>query len=48
MTNREFASQDKTFKDACEGAKCDPTSRQASKFRNKKGMAYLYKNNLLP
>jgi len=48
LSNREFASKDKHFKDACEGAGCEPTSRQASKFRNKKGTAYMYLNNLLP
>ena len=48
MTNREFADKDQNFKDACENARCEPTSRQAAKFRNKKGTAYMYMNNLLP
>jgi len=40
MTNREFAKQDQTFKMCCEKAKVEPTVRQASKFRNRKGAAY--------
>ena len=40
MTNREFAKQDTTFKACCEKAKIEPTVRQASKFRAKKGAAY--------
>ena len=40
MTNREFAKQDQTFKMCCEKAGVDPTVRQASKFRAKKGAAY--------
>lgn len=39
-TNREFAEQDVKFKDACERVETKPTSRQASKYRNKKGLAY--------
>lgn len=48
LSNRKFAQENKPFKDACEGAGCDPTTRQASKFRNKKGTAWMYLNNLLP
>ena len=40
MTNREFAKQDQAFKACCEMAKVEPTVRQASKFRAKKGAAY--------
>ena len=40
MTNREFAEQDKTFIEACERTDIKPTTRQASKWRNHKGMAY--------
>jgi hypothetical protein len=39
MTNRKFA-ETKGFVDACESAGVDPTQRQASKYRNKKGLAY--------
>ena len=52
MTNKEFAEQNKEFRKACvvassieakKGRKADsimPTTRQASKYRNKKGLAY--------
>lgn len=41
MTNKEFAEQDTTFQDACEEAGLQkPTTRQASKWRNHKGIAY--------
>lgn len=40
MTNKKFANEDKVFKDACEKAGVEPTTRQASKFLNKKGLAY--------
>lgn len=39
MTNKEF-SQTIEFKNACEKAKVEPTTRQASKYRMKKGKAY--------
>ena len=38
-TNQEFARTDRVFKMACELANIEPTARQASKFRNKKGTA---------
>ena len=52
MTNKTFSQKDKVFKQACkltivartkEGTPITlaPTTRQASKFRNKKGLAYL-------
>ena len=41
-TNKEFAVQNEAFKDACEKSKVDPTSRQASKWRSKKGKAWDY------
>ena len=40
MTNKEFAEKDKEFKRACDYVHVNPTKRQASKYRNKKGTAY--------
>ena len=40
MTNEEFRKCDPVFKKACEAANIEPTSRQASRWRNKKGIAY--------
>lgn len=40
MTNKEFSEKDQTFKDACKKAKISATTRQASKWRMKKGKAY--------
>lgn len=40
MTNREFAQTNPLFQKACELAKLSPSTRQASKFRLKKGRAY--------
>ena len=39
MTNLEF-SRTKEFIEICKKAGVEPTQRQASKFRNKKGTAY--------
>lgn len=40
-TNREFAaSPDGKFWQCCRFANVKPSTRQASKFRNKKGIAY--------
>ena len=39
-SNEEFAQQDVAFNKACNAANVKPTARQASKFRNKKGMAW--------
>lgn len=39
-TNQAFASNSDGFKKACEKAGIPATSRQASKFRNKCGLAY--------
>ena len=39
-TNSEFAHEDTTFKIACEQAKVEPTTRQASKYRRKRGAAW--------
>lgn len=40
MTNKEFSEQDKIFNKACEIAGIKSTKRQASKYRNGKGLAY--------
>ena len=40
MTNAEFAEQDQKFRKACEAVNIPATSRQASKFKRKKGLAY--------
>ena len=39
-TNTAFAKTDGNFRAACEKAEVKPTSRQASKWRNKMGKAY--------
>jgi hypothetical protein len=55
MTNAEFAKKSDWFRQACEHAtthfknkgsdyKVLPTTRQASKFRNGKGLAYKYQH----
>lgn len=41
VTNDKFAKEDSAFQAACSKAGVDATSRQASKWRNKKGKAYL-------
>lgn len=41
MTNTEF-TKDVVFQKACAIAKTEPTRRQASKWRNKKGAARKY------
>ena len=40
MTNSEFAKTNKKFKEFCKIANVNPTTRQASKWRNQKGTAY--------
>ena len=40
MTNQLFSMNDKTFLKACKAAKIKPSSRQASKYQNKKGIAW--------
>jgi hypothetical protein len=40
LTNKKFAEEDKKFKKACDRVGLPPTTRQASKYRNKKGLAY--------
>jgi hypothetical protein len=39
--NEKFAKEDSAFNAACVKADVKPTTRQASKWRNKKGKAYL-------
>jgi hypothetical protein len=40
MTNKEYAKENKDFREACEKVKIEPTKRQASKYRHKKGKAW--------
>ncbi len=40
VTNKQFAELDDTFNEACRLANIPCTKRQASKFRNRKGIAY--------
>jgi len=44
MTNRKFAVEDKKFRACCKAMKIEPTKRQASKYRNEKGLAYSFRN----
>lgn len=44
MTNREFKHKDEKFQWACTKAKIMPTTRQASKWRRKTGLAYKKKD----
>lgn len=39
-TNKEFARTDEEFKAACDRTQTNPTTRQASKWRNCKGKAW--------
>lgn len=43
MRNRLFMEQNEFFRICCKCAKVEPTTRQVSKFRNEKGMAYKFK-----
>jgi len=40
ITNKEFARANEAFLEACKKVKIIPTRRQASKWRNKKGLSY--------
>lgn len=40
LNNRKFAETDKKFRELCDKAGTPATKRQASKFRNKRGLAY--------
>lgn len=51
MSNKKFAEENKIFQASVEkakekGFKVETTGRQASKFRNKKGIAYRYSRSL--
>lgn len=39
-SNENFAKTDKSFQQACAKAGVEPTARQASKWRNKRGKAF--------
>ena len=47
MTHREFAGTNEVFRKACELANIKPTVRQASKFRLKRGSAYVFKKQAI-
>jgi hypothetical protein len=40
MTNSKFSRTNQEFKDSCSRANIEPTTRQASKWRSKKGKAW--------
>lgn len=40
MTNKEFAETNAHFRRVCRAANVEPTTRQASKYRNRKGSAF--------
>lgn len=42
QTNRDWLTENKLFKKACEIAGILPTGRQASKYRRQKGLAFKY------
>ena len=46
VTNKAFAKEDGFFKKACEVAGIEVTTRQASKFRNKKGLAFKHRKQV--
>ncbi|MBU0847667.1 hypothetical protein KKH23_10815 [Patescibacteria group bacterium] len=48
ITNKKFAEADEFFNKACGLAEVKPTSRQASKFRLGKGLAYKFRKHVLP
>jgi len=43
VLNKEFAATNTEFREACYAVKIEPTVRQASKWRMKKGLAYTSK-----
>jgi len=45
-TNAMFAKDDKIFQEACKLAVIEPTERQASKWRNGKGLARKFKGQV--
>lgn len=46
-TNKQFAKNNKRFIKACELAEVPAGGRQASKFRNEKGKAYSFRNQVV-
>ena len=44
VTNKMFSLENEVFKKACEGAGTPATTRQASKYRLGKGLAYQKRN----
>jgi len=46
VTNKKFSTDDSFFKKACEVAGVEPTTRQASKFRLEKGLAYKHRKQV--
>jgi len=44
MTNKEFAKTDENFRSLCKKLDVEPTKRQASKFRMKKGIVWKSRN----
>lgn len=46
MTNKKFVEIDNTFIAACQLAGIQSTKRQASKWRNKKGLAFTLHNKM--
>lgn len=46
VTNKKFAETNEVFIKSCEKADITPTIRQASKFRNQKGLAYKHRNRV--
>lgn len=47
LTNRRVAAESPIFRRACALANVEPTKRQASKWRNKRGRAYEMRNEAL-
>ena len=47
LTNAQFSVMDKEFKKFCKWAGVEPTTRQASKYQNLKGLAHKAKKGLL-
>lgn len=45
VQNNSLAATDSNFKAACEAAKLKPTGAQASKYRRKIGLAYLFQQH---
>jgi len=43
MTNKEFSKSVAVFQRACDLAKVEPTTRQASKYRMQKGSAFAFR-----